>query len=402
MGKLYVINDTPLFGVSRKERRVALRREQSGDAVLNPEFPTPPPLSARDDDATSDDLLVAGARPLVTRTRPSSRAALHLLAAYLLGPLSVGWWTTGRSRTLWGGLGLASALAAATFMCTWSSFLEWAEVTRGGVVTWIAVVTVVPVTAFAAWSRAIAAAARRHPVIPPGRLRHPRIALVLGALVPGLGFQVTGRSSRAAKAFGAAGPLLAGALVLVHGSWLWAVTRSGAPGAPSGDAIEITFVVAALVTVAMTMLWIGHAVAAARLVPAERREPRAGVLSVLLMIALAMFVGTQAGVPLAGYLHDGSTLLRAQGLRLIPLGLCTAAARLDATQPAYLADVAALNGLMGRTENARDARRTLAERSTAYQTALRDASPSLSEVARADETAAGGGSAWTRLRTLSQ
>ncbi|MBZ0269795.1 hypothetical protein K8I85_16710, partial [bacterium] len=185
MTKLYVINDTPLFGVSRKNRRAALRREQSGESLRRPDgeeedLTGPPPLPPREvlENPVVEAILPSAAMP--RNATAETRSVWGMPAAYLLGPLLVARWTRGSTRTLWTTIGAVSLAAAAILAVRWTPFLGWAADTEHGSVAWLATLTTVCLAVFATWSRAIAAAAERHPAPLRHRLRDARLAFGLG------------------------------------------------------------------------------------------------------------------------------------------------------------------------------------------------------------------------------
>lgn len=366
--KLYVIDDP------------SVRESRDTSPIVTPPRELPfraPPASPRADTA-------------------AGRAGLRLLAAYLVGPFAVAGRTTGRTRRAWTWAGIASVSAAAMLSLGWPSFGAWAGTAAGGVVAWMIAVSVVPIGFFAVWSRAIAATANRQPVRLHERLRRRSVVLALGTVVPGLGFHIAGRPKRAAATFALVGPLLAAAFILRHWRWLLDVGQPGSAATIGANAMEIILMATAATGSALLLLWISSALGAARLITPDRRRAHAGPVALLFLVATTLLIGTQMGVPLAGRLHDASTALREDGLRLIPLGLCQVAAHLDPSRPVYLVDVAALNDSLGRSAEARWARLTLADRSTGFQAAVRLASRS-----RAGFGHRGSERAWLRIQALS-
>lgn len=330
----------------------------------------------------------------------SPRAHLRLLAAYLLGPWSVATWTSGRTQRMWLWTGLGCAAAAASLWFGWPLLVGWAESLRSGVVAWLAAVTLLPIAVLAAWSRGVAAVARRHAVRPPHRFRTRAVALMSGVLVPGLGFHVAGHPRRSALAVAALGPLVSAALILSHWRWLWSLGESGA--LIPGNGLEVIFLAAAGVAAAVAALWIGHAALAARLVPGESPGIRVGWRATALLATAALFAGTGLGAPLAQGLHQASTGLRAEGFRVVPLGLCQAAARLDPAHPVYLLDVATLNDALGRNDQAQSARRALSDQAAGFQAATRLASRSPSDAATRRLAMIGTPSTWSRIQALTE
>lgn len=404
MTKLYVINDTPLFGTSRKDRRAALRREQSGDNLRRPEpddvegRATPPPLAPSEAIANPIVDAILPSAPAPPRSASAeSRSVWGMPAAYLLGPLLVARWTRGSTRTLWTTIGATSLLAATAIAVRWTPFLGWAADTEHGSVAWLATLTTVCLAVFATWSRSIVAAAERHPAPLRHRFRDPRLAFALGLLVPGLAHYLARKPRLAAGVFRLLGPLVAAVITLANAPWLWALHRAGSPGAMNGIALEIAFASAGALTVALLAGWLGQAVHGARLaaVDGPARAPY-GRFAVASLAAVALAGVIVASEPIARSLHDGSVRLHAKGMNAIPLVLTSAAARLDAGRPEYLVDIVSLNEALGRDGAAREARTALRAQAAAFESASQEAAIPvvLSASDGPDATA------WERLQAL--
>ena len=349
------------------------------------------------------------ARPGSRSRTKAARDWMHVAAAYVLGPLAVALSMSRRRRIAWAILGGGSAVGAAVLLASWPSFLGWIEEQPSGVHLWLTVVVGLSGAIAVAWSRAIAAAARRHPLRPPAWLRHPRAVTTLGLLVPGLGLQLVGRPRRAAWAFSIVGPLAASAAIVVHWRWLWEVARSG-PSRVSGDTLELVFLVAAGTIAAMLLTWLVQALDGARHASAGGARTRSDSLSLALLVALGLLAVMPQDARLAGCLHGASGTLRSEGLRRIPLALCETAARLDPVNPYYVVDAIELKESLGQVEAAQAQRRLLEDRTTELLAALRGGStgpkrPILSwSSAGVLETGSTGASGrpttWSRIRTL--
>jgi hypothetical protein len=325
-----------------------------------------------------------------------SRSVWGMPAAYLLGPLLVARWTRGNTRMLWTTIGAVSLAAATTIAVRWTPFLGWAADTEHGSVAWLAMLTTVCLAVFATWSRAIAAAAERHPAPLRHRFRDARLAFALALLVPGLGHYLSRKPRVAAGAFRLLGPLTVAVVVLANGRWLWAMHRAGSPGAMNPIALEVVFASAAALTVALLGAWLGQAVHAARLAAEGAASAHHGRLVAVSLAAIALGATLAARQPLAGSLHDASTRLHAKGLLLIPLCLTDTAAHLDAGQPDYLVDLVSLNEALGRDAAAREVRATLRARAGAFASASREAAIPVVLTANGSDEA----SAWVRLQAL--
>jgi hypothetical protein len=239
---------------------------------------------------------------------------------------------------------------------------------------WLAVVPTVIIVFVTAWGRAIAAAIGDRPVQTahlPRWVLDPRVVNIFGVIVPGLGLMISGHPRRAAWAFWILGPMGAAAAILAHRQWLWGRSLSATPPGISGATLEVVFVAAVGVAALALLVWIFQALDGARRVSTHRSHAFADAISVALLIVLVLFAATFRPVPLARNLHAAATTLRLDGYRLIPLGLCEAAVRLDPVNPLYLAQAAELYETTGMKDAAVAKRRVLERRSKEYLEVLR-------------------------------
>lgn len=311
---------------------------------------------------------------IVSDESPGSRW-LRVVRAYLLGPFALTLWPRGRFRLAWAVAGAASMVAVVSLVAGRADFAAWIDSVPNGLLLWIAVVSAAFVTAATAWSRAVHLAGRDYPtlaVLSPNWLRRPRAVCALGMLVPGLGLLVAGYPRRAALLLWAAGPLALAIFTLSQWRWLWERGQSAVPPGISGPSLEI-FLVAATGVVAVGLLtWIVQALDGARRVSSMRRSPAfANAVSLALLVSLALFSMTYRPVSLAQSLGAAAVALHRDGLRVIPLGLAEAAARLDPASPEYLAHAALLNDELGMKDAAQAKRDTLERRMKKYAELIR-------------------------------
>jgi len=307
--------------------------------------------------------------PQKARREPSYRPGLRVLLTYLTGPVAVACWSQGRRRVGSAGVALAAVAAGLLLVTRFSSIGRWIVATPHGVALWIVIVPALIIAIVSAWARSIDQASRIHACrssLGPSWLRRPVTILVLGTLVPGLGLRVAGYARRAAFALWIAGPLAAAAVVLANGSWLWSARRALPNPGISGNGLESVFVIATAVFVVAALLWVVQALDGMRRVSTDDSRAVSNATSVFLILALVCGGVTFQPRSFAHDLHDTATVIRNEGFQLIPLKLCEAAARLDPTVPAYLADAATLNDALNMPEAAQSKRAVLVDRLQTY------------------------------------
>ncbi len=294
----------------------------------------------------------------------------RVLRAYLLGPIALVLWPTGRLRIPWAVLGAGSVIAVILLLLSWSSFAGGLQTTSNGVLLWIATVSMVILITATAWSRAVAITGRDHPTlasISSRRLRHPRTVGALGMIFPGFGLLMAGRFRRAACLLWIVGPLVAAVVILANWRWLWARSQSPVPPGVSGTTLEIVFIAAAGVAILLFFTLIVQALdGARRFSPVTRSRALADAVGVALVVALALFTTTFQPVAFGQSLGAVSIALHRDGFRLIPLGLCEAAARLDPATPAHLANAAVINEELGMRDAAHAKRQIIERRMKEY------------------------------------
>jgi hypothetical protein len=157
---------------------------------------------------------------------------------------------------------------------------------------------------------------------------------------------MAGRRRLAAAAFGTIAPMTAAALVL--GQWKWIAQRTSSPvaGALTGAMGEIVLAGACMVLALSLLAWIVQALDGARRV-SWGREGRPERVCLALVVALGMLAATFRSHSFARNLDHQASALHAEGFRLIPWGLCEAAARLDPMTPRYQMRAAEIAGELG-------------------------------------------------------
>lgn len=300
----------------------------------------------------------------------------RVLRAYLLGPVALILWPTGRFRVAWAVMGAGSVTAVLLLVLTWDSFTAGLQSTPNGVLLWLLTVVMVILTTATAWSRAVAFAGHDHPTlasISPSKLRSPRIVGALGFVFPGFGLLMLGRFRRAVCLLWTMGPLAAAVVILANWRWLWSRSQSPVPPGVSGTTLETVLIAATCVVVLGFFTLIVQALdGARRFSTVTRSRALADAVAAALVIALVLFGTTFRPFAFSQSLGAVSVALHHEGFRLIPLGLFEAAARLDPATPSHLANAAAINEELGMTDAARAKRGILERRMKEYIDVVRD------------------------------
>jgi len=300
----------------------------------------------------------------------------RVLGAYLAGPIAAALSSKGTSRIVWGVVALLSVAGVLTMLFAGSSISTFLANRPNGLLIWLILVPTVSVGTVTAWVAAIINANRGHKVDAfyyPRWLRRFSTVLAMGTVVPGLGLRFAGHPWRAALGFWVLGPLVASVVVLARGPWLWEQSRTALHPGISGPTLEKMFIITAVAGLGALLLWMIQTLDAARRVSTRRSLEGANLASVALILALLLGAFTVRPVGLAQGLHDASTALKLEGFRVIPLGLCEVAMRLDPAEPRYVAEAAILNKELGMTDAADMKRDLLEQRMNDYMGIVRRA-----------------------------
>jgi hypothetical protein len=299
-----------------------------------------------------------------TSLTPGERWA-RVLLAYLTGPLTLISRPNSRFRYYWAGTGLVSVAAIVYLLVNRSSVATLTELIPGGVFAWIALLSVAAVSATAVWARAVSLAGRDRPplgAVSPDAVRHPVTVGLLGLLLPGLGYLLKGFTRRAAVVVLTMGLMVLSLVVLINWHRLWDGGRWVVSSGPSGLRLELVFIAAAAIAVLSALVWLVQAMDGGRRFSANRGPfAHNDLIALALLVVLVVFVSTVQPAPLAQAVAAAADGLHNNGLRLIPLGLYEAAARMDPACPNHIARAAVLNEQLGMRDAA-DAKYQLLER----------------------------------------
>jgi hypothetical protein len=282
----------------------------------------------------------------------------------------------GLRRVAWALAGPGAIVAGAAVWIWRTPLRARLDSARYGDLVWIGIETILVCSIVATWVAAIGSSRRVRPVRLNRRLSwlaSPAAATIGGLLVPGLGLMMAGKRKLASAAFSTMAPMIAAALVL--GQWRWVAQRASSPmaGVLTGPMGEVVLVGALLVLALSVFAWIVQALDGARRV-SWGREGRPAIVSLALVLALGVFATTFRTHAFARNLEHEASALHAEGLRLIPWGLCEAAAHLDPMTPRYQVHAAKLATELG-LDTVAAARWERLERTSEEWIAAREALP---------------------------
>lgn len=325
-----------------------------------------------------DEVPEAWVKPPAATRRPFKAVGV-LVAAYTLGGVAPLALRVGPRKLAWAMLTTLSLTGWASLIWFWPRIQGAMASGRLPILPFILGIALIHFVGATAWSRALGRLVRDERYQPQGLprwLRHPWTAGALGLVLPGAGLAIAGRGRRAGFALWNAAGVVLSALVLAKAglAWTWNV-KSGADALP-GAFVESVFIGLAAVVVVGSLLWIGTALDGARLVEQRRASLRRGRAKITalradsaalgLLAASVLFALTFHPALLAGNLDQFAGAMRFSGYRVIPLGLESAAAALDAGRPEYQMRVAELHVEMGHPEAARAIQNRLRERWEVY------------------------------------
>jgi hypothetical protein len=270
-----------------------------------------------------------------------------------------------------------------------AQFLARAQTSGLGLPALLAGVTGIILIGLTAWARALAIAGWRMQQRTPIALRHPVLVTGLGLAVPGSGLFLSGHPRRGALAFWMLGPLMIGAVILMHAPWLWRLNQALTVGRIPRSALELTFLAAALSVIGGALAWMVQAMDGARQVSRMTgRVSHGQPVALALLFALVAFVGMFEPVAVGGMLDRFAVALQLEGLRVLPLVMELGAAELDPGQPMYALRAAELYERLGQRDRAQELRQELALHWNAYARTVESAALAKAAAAKAKTPAA--------------
>lgn len=296
------------------------------------------------------------------------RSGVPLLLLYCSGPFAIFATPQGRRGRAWMITALLSVILATVAMRSWGPVVSPAwDGSRSALVLLIAACAAL-IAGFAAWARGVFLIGRQEGARVrriPEWLKRPAGTGMLGLLVPGLGLLVAGHARRAAAALWVLCATLVSVLILSQADWLWRFNRQAGALALSSRALESIFIATGVCALLGAVLWIAQALVGVRCAAKGNGPAAAARASAVLAVLCAAFIVTGLASrrePLADALDYAARALHAEGLEIVPLAMAEAAMRLDPSQPAYMANAAALYESAGHSDKALTLRRVLIER----------------------------------------
>lgn len=290
------------------------------------------------------------------------------MASYFLGPFTILASKTGRENSFWVFMSAFSGLLLALFLIGLSVKVIPGESSSRLAMAWILSGLAGVLIGSVAWSRGLVLAARKNRAAlksMPHFLRKPLGNGILGMIFPGLGLYLTRHRARAAAAVWSLTAVALSAIVLHNRNWLWMWQKTASRTDSLPRAVEYLFISAAAAGLLGMILWIFQALDGARLAGKGKQAPRrAGgdLAAVTLIIAIIAFSCMFQRESVARFLDDrGSDMLKS-GYRVIPLGMASAAGRLDPSRPEYSVRVMEIHREMGNSETAASIRAELVKR----------------------------------------
>lgn len=302
-------------------------------------------------------------------TRSSDRrSGALLLLLYCTGPFAILATSRGRKSRPWVLAAVLSVLVGLVTLSQWNAFVSATDSgSREAVITLVAAcVSIVGI--FAVWARGVfligrqeGARVRRIPEI----LKRPAGTGILGAVMPGLGLLISGRSRRAAAVLWMVCMTLVSALILSQADWLWRFNSQAGALATEGRTLEYLFVALAACALLGAVSWLAQALDGmhnAAKGNGRVAAMRAGAAITILFASFVVAGLALEGRDLAAGCDDAAGIMHEEGLEVVPLILAEAAMRLDPSLPAYTARAIALHEAAGNDGTALVLRRSLVDR----------------------------------------
>ena len=293
---------------------------------------------------------------------PRFSARVHLILAYMMGPLGLIITRRGRKDRFWLGAGIAAVPGLAAII------LKGGAVKSGSpeILFWVGASLLLAFFWLTAWARAVHFAGDEGMFITrlqPKWLCRTWVMALISLLAPGLGLQFAGRPKRGAAAFWMTLAIVFPALILGNAARLW---HWGLPAA-AGRALESLFLGAGLLAFACVLFWIIQALDGARITSrASTDVPRTDAVAVVMLAVLLAFPFSFQPGTMAGSLDGLAQKFDGQGFQIIPLYLSLAAMKLDPSRPNYVLNAAAYYEQLGNPNASERLQSYLSERWKPY------------------------------------
>jgi hypothetical protein len=298
-------------------------------------------------------------QPQVESKPPSG--GLHfaplMILTFLLGPFSVHLNPENRERKGLLTVGMISGMACLGLFAGRGFILDIIG-ESGSLWPLAAIATLVGVTVFSVWTRALYLAGKRegmprHKL--PSLLRKPWAVGIVGLIAPGLGLLMAGCARRGAAVIWAGLPVAAAVIVLVNGMGIWSRNQvvQAAPIQP--EILETIFMISAGILIAGLIGWIAQALEGARQMmgePGIRHRMRGDWYAAALMCTLVGMAVVWDPPTAARYMDNSGIVLREKGFQVIPLHLTRGAHHLDPGPSEYGVQLLELYEDLGRRDEA--------------------------------------------------
>ena len=303
----------------------------------------------------------------------SMHFALLIALTWLLGPAALLLTPAGRRRRGWVALGLVAAAAALVLLVVpYEGFVSLVGLATP--LAWSALAVLATAGGFSAWARAVHLASASLPPAHrlPRLLRSPAAVLALGLLAPGSGLLASGGRLRAGLWLWLLWPAALGLLVLRSAIGMWQHLAMTMGNSSAADMLEVFILLSAGAVAVGALVWVVQALEGVRRLapaPALGRNHGDWFAVALGVSCVTLAVGGNPG-HVARQLGDAATVLRAEGMTIIPLQLSLVADRLDPSCAEYAVQAIALHEARGDQEQAGALRARLDEGLASYLTLL--------------------------------
>lgn len=325
-----------------------------------------PPAGRSGQGATGNDGASSSAREN-SRTA-DRRSGVPLLLLYCTGPFAILATTRGRRSRPWVAAAILSILLGLLTLLRWEAVVSATAVGSRDAVALLFAACVSAIGMAAVWARGVFLIGRQEGARVrriPDLLKRPAGTGILGAVMPGIGLLISGRSRHAAAVLWMVCLSLVSALVLSQADWLWRFNRQAGALATAPRTLEYLFIGLAVGALLGAVSWVAQAIDGMRTSAKGNGHAaaiRTGTAVAVLCVALAVAGFALEGRDLAVSLDDAAAALHEEGLEIVPLVMIEGAMRLDPSQPAFTAHAIALYESVGMTGSALVLRRALVER----------------------------------------
>ena len=336
-----------------------------------PPAPRPRPQVAAAAPRIQPQTAVAGTTETARRRKkptPVAKSKLHfaplVALTYLLGPLAIMLTPAGRrSKFMVALAGLAVGATAVLVTLGFGGLVDGARPVSAW--AWLGLVTLAVGGGFTVWARALHLVGGEgipHVNKLPYWVRRSWMISGLGLVAPGSGLLLGGKPGRAALTLWSAWPVVAAAIILLHGLGLWRHHQAAGWLADSGLVIERGLMLAAAIVAAGFLGYVAQALEGMRQVmiePGLKTRVKGDYYAAAVMVFAVALVVAANPARMAAQIDTGGDILHAEGFRAIPLEMTLVASHLDPAKVEYSLQAMNLYTELGATEKAEAMRNDL-------------------------------------------